>query len=109
MKTELKLNPDAIIVLSQVLSGVYTANPIANYEKVMKCILMDVFDKVTAKAKELQRKQSLFDSKKKVTLSLKFHQAYYLYEFIKDIEMFDNDFQATQIRKIFNLLDQKLC
>jgi len=109
MKIELKLNTDAIIVLSQKLAGVYIANPNTTPEKVMKCVLMDVFDKVSAKAKDLQRKQSLFDSRKKVTLSLKFHQAYYLYEFIKDIEMFETDFQAAQIQKIFNLLDQKLC
>lgn len=108
MKIELKLNSDAIIALSQKLSGVYIAYPLTTSEKVMKCVLMDVFDRVSTKAKGLQRKQSLFDSKKKVTLSLKFHQAYYLYEFIKGIEMFDTDFQATQIQKIINLLDQKL-
>src|SRR5690554_965089 len=109
MKTELKLNTDAIIVLSKLLSGVYLGQPLTTLERVSKCVLMDVFDKVSAKAKDLQRKQSLFDSRKKVTLSLKFHQAYYLYEFIKDVEMFENDFQAAQIQKIFNLLDQKLC
>lgn len=108
MKIELKLSTDGIIVLSQVLSSAYTANPIGNHEKVMKCVLMDVFDKVSTKAKSLQRKQSLFDTKKKVTLSLKFSQAYYLYHFIKDIEMYDNDFQAAQIQKVFNVLDQKL-
>lgn len=109
MKIELKINPDAVIVLSQKLAGVYIANPHTTVEKVVKCILMDVFDRVSAKAKDLQRKQSLFDSKKKVTLSLKFHQAYYLHKFLDKQDTFESQFQQIQVQKIINILDQKLC
>jgi len=109
MKTELKINPDGIIVLSQLLSGVYTSQSFTTLEKVRKCILMDVYDKLTTKAKDLQRKQTLFDTKKKVTFSLKFSQAYYLLQFLNNIDLFDNEFQKVQIQKIINLLDQKLC
>ncbi len=109
MKIELKINTDAILELSQRLSGVYMASPNTTPEKVMKCVLMDVVDKVSAKAKELQRKQSLFDSKKKVTISLKFHQAYFLNEFLNKEVLFENEFQKVQVQKITNILDQKLC
>lgn len=109
MKIELKLNPDGIIVLAQLLSGVYTTQSYTTLENVRKCVLMDVYDKLTTKAKDLQRKQSLFDSKKKVTLSLKFSQAYYLLQFLNNIDLFANEFKKIQIQKIINLLDQKLC
>jgi len=108
MKTELKLIPDNIILLSKLLSGAYTSQTFTLLEKVSKCNLMDVYDKVSAKAKELQRKQSLFDSKKKVTLSLKVSNAYYLYQFLINHYPVDNDYYKAQIEKIKNQLAERL-
>lgn len=109
MKIELKINPDAIMVLSALLSGVYASNPQIKLEKVIKCVLMDVYDKVQNKEKDLQRKQSLFDAKKKVTLSLKYSQAFYLSHFLMNLPAIENDFQKSQVIKLINLIDQKLC
>lgn len=109
MKIEIKLNPDNIVILNNVLSGVYSSNPSTKTGKITKCILMDVCDKIASKKKDLERKQTLFDSKKKVTLSLKYSQAFYLSHFLLNLPEFDNVFQDNQIQKIINLLDQKLC
>lgn len=109
MKIELKINPDSIVVLSQVLQGVYSSDAVTKIERVTKCILMDVYDKVSNKAKDLQRKQSLFDAKKKVTLSLKYSQAFYLSQFLLHLSSCENEYQKAQISKLINLLDQKLC
>lgn len=109
MKIELKTNPDGIITLKNVLQGVYNSEPQAKLEKVVKCVLMDVVDKIESKAKDLQRKQSLFDTKKKISLSLKYSQAFYLSQFLLNLPSVDNDFQKAQVIKIINFLDQKLC
>jgi len=109
MKIELKTNPDGIITLKNVLQGVYNSEPQTKLEKMVKCVLMDVVDKIESKAKDLQRKQSLFDTKKKISLSLKYSQAFYLAHFLLNLPSVDNDFQKAQVIKIINFLDQKLC
>lgn len=109
MKIELKTNPDGIITLKTILQNVYSSEPHSKIEKVVKCVLMDVVDKVENKAKDLQRKHSLFDTKKKVTLTLKYSQAFYLSHFLLNLPEIENDFQRAQISKILTLIDQKLC
>lgn len=109
MKIELKINPDGIITLQSILQNVYSSEPHTKLEKVVKCVLMDVVDKVENKAKDLQRKHSLFDAKKKVTLSLKYSQAFYLVHFLLNLSPIENEFKKAQISKIISILDQKLC
>lgn len=109
MKIELKTNPDGIITLKNVLQGVYNSEPQTKLEKVVKCVLMDVVDKIETKAKDLQRKQSLFDTKKKISLSLKYSQAFYLAHFLLHLPESENDFEKNQVHKLILQLDQKLC
>lgn len=107
MKIEIKTNSDGIMVLAQALSPVYHANPIDKIERVKQCILMDVVDKVTSKTKELKRKATLFDTKKKVKITLKYSQAYFLSEYLKEIEP-TNPYQRACIYKIEEQINTKL-
>ena len=109
MKIELKTTPDGVITLKNVLQGVYNSEPQTKLEKMVKCVLMDVVDKIESKAKDLQRKQSLFDTKKKVSLILKYSQAFYLANFLLSLPESENDFEKNQVHQLINQLDQKLC
>lgn len=110
MKTELNLTPDNILVLDTVLSDICSSQPITTLEKVNKCILIDVFKIVNRKAGEQKIKQTaLFDKKKKVKLSFKISEAYYLLQFLNNIDLFNDTETKFHIQKIINLLDQKLC
>lgn len=110
MKIDLTVKPDSIFELSKVLSDICNSQPITTEQKVNKCILIDVFKTVDNKAKDLRIKQTaLFDNKKQIKLSFKISQAYYLYNFLSDIELFNDGYTKLHIQKIINILHQKLC
>lgn len=110
MKIEFKTTPESILILSDVLADVCNSQPLHTKEKVTKCVLIDVFKSIDNKAKDLRIKQTvLFDKKKQIKLSLKISQAYYLYKFLSNIELYHDSHVKFHIQKIINLLDQKLC
>jgi len=110
MRIEFKTTPESVLILNQVLSDICSSRPLTTKEKVTKCILIDVFKMVDSKAKDLKIKQTaLFDKKKQIKMSFKISQAYYLYRFLSNIEIFNDTHVKFHIQKIINLLDQKLC
>lgn len=110
MKIDFKTTPDSILELNKVLSDIRNSQPLTTAQKVNKCILIDVYKMIDSKAKDLQIKQTvMFDKKKQIKLSFKISQAYYLYEFLSNIELFTDGFAKFHIQKIINILHQKLC
>lgn len=110
MKIDFKTTPESILILNQVLTDICNSHPMTTKEKVTKCILTDVFKMVDSKARDLKIKQTaLFDKKKQIKLSFKISQAYYLYKFLSNIEIFNDTHVKFHIQKIINILHQKLC
>lgn len=110
MKIELKLSNDSLIAINHLLKWLYESeNSQDKKEKVFKSIGYDLSDKFDAKAKSLVKKATLFDSKKKIKFSLKFHEAWALEQILIDLKPHNpNDYQRNLIQKTINDLNQKL-
>jgi hypothetical protein len=111
MKIELKLTSDEINYLEQTTITVQAID----YRQLSKdkltafTIMLDVSDKLMAKAKQLNRKTDLFDSKKKHKISLKYHEADTLEKYVDTIREYQDDpYKANLARKIITQLNQKL-
>ena len=76
MKIELKLNNDSIIAVNELLSYIYDMER-SNDKKVNVNLSIgyDLADKFDSKAKQLVKKATLFDTKKKHKITLKYHEA----------------------------------
>lgn len=71
--------------------------------------MIDVLDKVTAKAKTINRRIDLFDSKKKHKVSFKYHEGYILEAYIQGFSQTEtDDYKMNLFRKIMIQLNQKL-
>lgn len=110
MKIEIKLSNDSLISINNLLKQLYEAENSQNKkEKVYRSIGFDLADKFDAKAKNLVKKSSLFDPKKKLKFTLKFHESWALEAILIDLNKHNsNDYQRTLIQKIINDLNQKL-
>lgn len=72
-------------------------------------IMIDVLDKVTAKAKNINRRVDLFDQKKKHKITLKYHEAYILEAFLEGFFKTETDtYKINLARIIISQLNQKL-
>jgi hypothetical protein len=72
-------------------------------------IMIDVLDKVTAKAKNINRRIDLFDQKKKHKITLKYHEGYILEAFIEGFFKTETDpYKINLARIIISQLNQKL-
>jgi hypothetical protein len=109
MKIELKLTADQVFALAKLLEQVYDTKPTTSIEKMIWSICMDIASKFTKKQLDLYSKQSLFDTKKKHNVSLKFHEAYSLHCAIESCINNENDiYSSTILRKVLATLNQKL-
>lgn len=111
MKIELKLTNDALIACNSLIKGVYDSATYPDSEagKLIKSICFDVADKLDSKCKNLVKKASLFDSKKKHNFALKYHEAWGLsLALIQLNENEPNEYARIIIAKIITDLHQKL-
>ena len=111
MKIELKLNNDALIACNSLIKGVYDSATYPDTEagKLIKSICFDVADKLDSKCKSLVKKATLFETKKKYTITLKYHEAWGLnLALCQLIEPETNEYKKVIIAKIINELNQKL-
>lgn len=111
MKIDLKLTSDEILYLDDkttlTMSIRWTQLP--KDKRNAYSIMLDVLDKVSSKAKTIKRNQSLFDAKKKHKLSLKWHEADYLEQYIDVFYSYQEDaYSQNMARKIIAQLNQKL-
>lgn len=115
MKIEIKLTSDHIFYLESKLESI-TSVSIAEFssfsktEKNRNSLLLDCYDKIQAKAKKISQKPSLFDTKKKYTCSLKYHEASVLSSLccsLKDIEEKGSHYFSCA-NSIYLLIDKNL-
>jgi hypothetical protein len=109
MTIELKLSPDQIFAVANLMEKVYETNPIDVQQKIMRSIALDVADIYIKKQHSLYKKKSLFDVKKLHKITLKFHEAYALHNVIESMLYTVSDIYCnTILKKITATLHQKL-
>lgn len=110
MKIELNLAPEKIIIISAAVQPIYSTKAHTRREKSTLTISFDVAAKLDSKVASMKAKMSsLFDSKKKIKVSLKYHEADMLELLLIDqIRYAETDYIRQQIQSVINVLNQKL-
>ena len=109
MKIALKLNPDTAIIIAATIEAVYNSKALTRKEKSTLSIALDVAAKLDGKAVSVKAKQNLFDAKKKISISLKFHEADMLEMLlIQQMKGIEEIYIRQEIQKAINQLNQKL-
>lgn len=111
MKIELKITTDELNYLEKkcfLIQGM-DFRQLDKTSKNSYTIMLDVLDKVTAKAKAVNRKMGLFDQKKPHKITLKYHEAYILEPYMEAWSTTETDAYTSNLsRKIIAQLNQKL-
>lgn len=109
MKVELKLTADTINAAARLLEKVYELPaPLGQSEKIIRSIAYDVADTMLSKQKTIRKKLNLFDAKKKHKISLKYHEAFALYNILKELNInVSDDYNRTILNKLKDDLHQK--
>lgn len=111
MKIKLKLTPDTILALDSLFEG-FCNNNLAGKTKEQKTLLSiayDLADTFQKQANKVVRSTDLFNSKKKLGVSLKYYQAWALEQIIRQMpDPGDNEYRKTLLAKTADELNQKL-
>ena len=109
MKINLSLAPENAIIIAATIEAVYNSKAFTRREKSTLSIAYDVAAKLDGKAVHLKAKMNLFDAKKKIKISLKFHEADMLeLLLIQQLRSIQDEYIRGQIQKTINDLNQKL-
>ena len=111
MKVKLKISSHEMMYLEEKLKPISSIRPqeLTKDKLVAFSILLDVTDKVVAKASKLSRSVELFDNKKKHDLTLKYHEAATLEQFLIGVSGAETDaFKKNLSTKLIAQLNQKL-
>lgn len=111
MKIELQLNTDEINYLERKCFLIQSMDfrHLDQQSKKTYTIMIDVLDKVTAKAKSLNRRIDLFDQKKKSKITLKYHEGYILEAYLEGFFQTETDpYNRNIARIIISQLNLKL-
>ena len=111
MKIELQLTTDEINYLERKCFLIQSMDfrHLDQQSKKTYTIMIDVLDKVTAKAKSLNRRIDLFDQKKKSKITLKYHEGYILEAYLEGFFQSETDpYKRNIARIIISQLNQKL-
>lgn len=71
-----KVTPDQILALEKLMEQLPQFTPSQELQKVTKSIMTDVSDKIHVRYRKIIKSQDLFNSKKKIALELKYHEAF---------------------------------
>lgn len=109
MKINLSLTPENAIIIAATIQAVYNSKGFTRREKSTLSIALDVASKLDGKAVHLKATANLFDAKKRIKVSLKFHEAdmleLLLIQQMKDVH---EPYIRMEIQKTINDLNQKL-
>lgn len=109
MKIALKLNPETALIVAATIEAVYNTKALTRREKSVLSIALDVAAKLDVKAIGIKAKRNLFDAKKKITITLKFHEADMLeLLLIQQMQGVQDLYIRLEIQKAINILNQKL-
>lgn len=111
MKIKLKLTPDTVLALDKILSYPAELLPATKTveEKLLLSYAYELSDKFTGKSKKLLRSIDLFNNKKKVSFTLKYHEAWALEQLIRKLlNLEENKLSRTLLQKTADDINQKL-
>ncbi len=109
MKVELRLTADSIVAVNQLLQNIYELTATSKHEKVYRSIGFELADKFDSKAKSLIKKTSLFDTKKKHKITLKFYEAWALEIILNNFKTLVSDhYSLFRVNLVIDDLNQKL-
>ncbi|MDN3675716.1 hypothetical protein QWY99_22030 [Flavobacterium branchiarum] len=109
MKIDLKLNPETALIVAATIEAVYNSKALTRREKSILSIALDLATKLDGKAVHIKAKRNQFNAKKKITVSLKFHEADMLeLLLLQQIKGIHDSYIRLEIQKAINLLNQKL-
>lgn len=109
MKIDLKLSPENAIIIAATIEAVYNSKAFTRRDKSTLSIALDVAAKLDGKAVAIKGKRNLFDAKKKIKVTLKFHEADMLeLLLIQQMQGVEDTYIRGQIQKTINDLNQKL-
>jgi hypothetical protein len=111
MNIELKLTADDLQFLSSCFEqhakhDAARFNKLKRDNKVVVSIVTDIADRICKKYEKLSRKPTLFDTKKKHHVTLKFHEGYALWMYLTGRLLIEFDpYNKSKIVKLHTLLD----
>lgn len=109
MKIDINLSPEPLLILAATMQVIYNTTAHTRRTKATLSIALDVAAKLDGKAANAKLKRNLFDAKKKVKVSLKFHEADMLeLILIQHLGTVDEPYIRQQLQTIVNQLNQKL-
>lgn len=109
MKIELSLSPENALIIAATIDAVYNTTGFTRREKSTLSIALDLVAKLDCKAIQLKAKRNLFDAKKKIKISLKYHEADILeLLLIQQMKSVQDAYFRQEIQKTINILNQKL-
>jgi len=110
MKIELSISIPTFIIITTAIQAVYNTKAHTRRTKSTLSIALDVTAKLDAKLSSFKKNEiTLFDQKKKIKLSFKFHEADMLELLLIDqIRYADDPYIKQQIQKVIDMLNQKL-
>ncbi|MGC1471521.1 MAG: hypothetical protein WA775_02920 [Psychroserpens sp.] len=111
MKVEINISNDTLVALNKQTQRVYELPIINNKEhKVVLSISYGIAEKFQKKYSSRVQNQSLFDTKKRIKMSLRFHEAWALQILLETVvDGMDNLYHKSLISALINQLDQKTC
>ena len=110
MTTQLKISIHTLATVNKIVQGIYIAKPTLNtLENVQRSIGFGLAEKLEKKCKEVVKKHNnLFDSKKEISITFKFHEAWALEKILASLECnCENDLEKVQVRKVIFNINQK--
>ena len=111
MKVKLKVSSHEMMYLEEKLNPLTSVRPqeLTKDKHISFSIMLDVVDKAVPKAAKLSRSVELFDNKKKHDLTLKYHEAATLEQFLIGVSGAETDaFKKNLSTKLIAQLNQKL-
>ena len=111
MKVKLKVSSHEMMYLEEKIQPIITTRPQELKKEQLNAfsIMLDVSDKVVGKASKLSRSVELFDNKKKHDLTLKYHEATTLEQYMVGVSGVETDaFKKNLSTKLIAQLNQKL-
>lgn len=110
MKIKLHITSDGLMAADQLLQHAYAPSiALTEMQKVFRSIGFQLSELFEKKRKALIKKATLFNTTKKISISLEYYQAWALKNLLIDLmELSDNPYQKVAIQTIINQLDQKL-
>lgn len=109
MKVQITQNIDGLMALDKLCNIILENTASGLNAKLVKSIIIDVHKLVKKPLEKALENNSLFESKKKYTINLRFHEAYAIHEAIVGlISTVNNELVKTKLNQIKDFLNQKL-